>query len=204
MYARLFIFFFVALFLSTINCRKADVPKLANKDKDIRSTIISAYFKTPLKKDNAPLAGFWSVDAAQFSEYIEKTHLKNYEPKPNELSADKIRSNIKDARYFLRIEKDVCDELFFIEGGSFTVRPGRLKKLESAGTMHAYEAIFISKDKTGKPIPEGAVLTGDTKKGEIRLEFTNRKFIFTPEKTSPDELAKKYAHPELSTGLAQY
>lgn len=159
----------------------------ARESSAFRESYIKAFFNSPLKnRDN--FNGFWSVDPHEFAEYIENMYLKDYTPWPNELPPEQVRANIKNSRYFLRIDGDFCDELFVIANGHFSVSAGTMKKLERANDRTAYSVIF----SRGNRDTRGAVLSTFHKQRHLVLEFPEYKLKFHRESESPAVLAERY------------
>lgn len=200
-FSHLFIMF-GALLLSGLAC-KVEKPRPSASRQDLRTNLIKSFFGTQFK-NKGEFNGFWSVDPKEFSEYIELTYLKNYKPLPNEAPAEKVRATVKDARYFLRIEDSLCDELFFIDGGEFTASAGKLRQLEKTHDRTAYAVVFGRYGSTGKRIEEAAILTAFSKPRKILLEFPDRKLNFYPEVRNAASLADQYGKPAFATGLAEY
>ncbi len=145
-----------------------------------RAKFIRAYFNTPVKKPGK-FDGFWSVDAKEFTAHINKN--RGGTPLPAEA---------QNTRYFLRIEGSNCDELYFIDGGDFTMSAGTLKKLETAKGRTAHLVVFNREVPGGARLEQGAIITMFHAEKRIVLEFPDHKLTFFPESEKPATLADKY------------
>jgi hypothetical protein len=170
---------------------------------DIRSKTLRAFFLTPFKSPGLH-NGFWAVDQKNFASYIENDYLKGYKPQPNENKPDKIRANLKLSHYFLRLDNQSCDAIFFIEDGNLLASAGELRMLEKTSDRIAYKIVFGSRDAQGNKQVEHAILIAFKSRKEIVLEFPDRKLHFFPDPRLPEDLAEAYAKPTKITDLAEY
>jgi hypothetical protein len=145
-----------------------------------RANIIRAYFNTPVKSQGK-FDGFWSVDAKEFAAHINKN-----------ASHTPSSANATNTRYFLRIEGQNCDELYFIDGGDFTMSAGTLKKLETAKGRTAQLVVFNRELPGGARIAQGAIITMFHSEKRLVLDFTDHKLTFFPEREKPSSLAERF------------
>lgn len=145
-----------------------------------RARIIKAYFNTPIKKQRK-FDGFWSVDPKEFAAHINKNR-----------SGAPVSAEAQNTRYFLRIEGSNCDELYFVDGGDFTMSAGTLKKLETAKGRTAHLVVFNRELPGGARIEQGAIATMLHAEKRIVLEFPDHKLTFFPENEKSAALAGKY------------
>ncbi len=145
-----------------------------------RAKIIKAYFNTPIKIPGK-FDGFWSADAKEFATHLNKSR-----------SGTPLPADAKNTRYFLRIEGQNCDELYFIDGGDFTMSAGTLKKLESAKGRTAHLVVFKREIPGGVRLEQGAILTIFHAEKRIVLEFPDHKLTFFPESEKPSSLAEQF------------
>lgn len=143
-----------------------------------RAKIIRAYFNSPLKV-KAKFDGFWSVDAKEFAEFLAKSQ-KSTAPATAK------------ARYFLRIEDSYCDELYFADGGDFTMSAGKITKLEAAKGRTVYSVTFNRELPGGVRDNQGAILTVFHSEKRLLLEFPDYKLTFFPEAEKPASLAEQF------------
>ncbi|MFZ5628404.1 MAG: hypothetical protein ACOY5B_04690 [Spirochaetota bacterium] len=143
-----------------------------------RAKIIRAYFNTPLKA-KAKFDGFWSVDAKEYAEFLAQSQ-KSASPAAGQ------------TRYFLRIEGSYCDELYFVDGGDFTMSAGKITKLEAAKGRTAYSVTFNRQLPGGIRENQGAILTVFQSEKRLLLEFPNHKLTFFPEPEKPASLAEQF------------
>lgn len=137
---------------------------------------IRAFLLTPISQVGG-LNGIWSADATEL-----ETLLRTKSPKQS------IQSD--STRYFLRIEKDQCDELFFVNKSQFMVSAGTLKKLETAKRRIDFSVVF-SRDEGGLRRSQGAILTAYADKKKIELTVDGRKLTFSPETHSVENILSK-------------
>ncbi|MBX3720277.1 MAG: hypothetical protein KF713_00425 [Turneriella sp.] len=173
------------LLLPCLTCGK-EKPKTARPKSPGRAHIIRAFFNSPLKVTEK-LDGFWSVDAKEFSDFITKS-------RQGKSGAESFAESIdlKKTRYFLRIEGTFCDELFFVDGGDFTISAGAIKKLESAKDRTAYSVVFNREVPGGIKLSQGAILSWFRAEKRLVLEFPDHKLTFFPETEAPAVLAGQF------------
>ena len=178
---------FAAPFLLCAACIK-EMPRPVSPEKSAaRANIIKAFFNTPIKT-KGPFDGFWSVEAKEFSRLIQKTRNEASTSEKKEISG-------KDTRYFLRIEGSFCDELFFVEGGDYTVSAGTLKRLETTKGRTIYSVVFNREAPGRIKFSQGAILSVFQAEKRLLLEFPDHKLTFFPETESPASLAALYGVP---------
>lgn len=173
-----------------------------NIPKDAQVKLITAYFSAPFS-GKAETDGLWVADRADFAKMIEKKYLAQHKPAPGEISASDIRKNIKDSRYFLRLDGVECDELFLVVGGQATAHPGQ--RMANPARKDSFRVIFVSRDpKDGKIVKTAAEL--HYKRGEdyMLLDAGGQPFRLYREKTAKVNLIAEYAKPALATELPQY
>lgn len=171
---------FIILLCGSLACGKERPGDAIPAKTPERAKIIKAYFNTPVKVQGK-FDGFWSVDAKEFAAYINKNR-----------SGTPLSADAKNTRYFLRIEGKNCDELYFIDGGDFTMSAGTLKKLETAKGRTAHLVVFKRELPGGVRLEQGAVLTMLHAEKRLVLEFPDHKLTFFPELEKPAALAGKY------------
>lgn len=166
------IWLFAALLLQA--CAKPKVDEISFATGEAR--YIRAFLLTPISKVGG-FNGIWSADATEF-----ETLLRTNNPKQS------IQTDL--TRYFLRIEKDQCDELFFVNKSQFMVSAGTLKKLETAKSRTDFSVVF-SRDEGGLRRSQGAILTAYPDKKKIELTVDGRKLTFSPEANSVENILSK-------------
>lgn len=166
---------FLAVFIAFPGCSKEKQIATPAKTPE-RAKTLRAYFNTPLKV-KTKLDGIWSVDAKEYAEFLAKSQ--------------KGGSSVAgQTRYFLRIEGSYCDELYFVDGGDFTMSAGKLTKLETARGRTAYSVTFSRQLPGGIRINQGAILTFFQSEKRLLLEFPEHKLTFFPEPEKPASLAE--------------
>lgn len=168
---------FVIIFLA---CGKGKPQNISPAKTPERAKIIKAYFNTPVKTQGK-FDGFWSADAKEFAAHLNKNR-----------SGEPLSADAKNTRYFLRIEDKYCDELYFVEGGDFTMSAGTLKKLETAKGRTAHLVVFKREVPGGARLEQGAILTMFHSERRIVLEFPDHKLTFFPESEKPASLAEQF------------
>lgn len=155
-------------------CAKPKANEISFTNSEVRH--IRAFLLTPISKIGG-LNGIWSADATEF-----ETLLRTNNPKQS------IQTDL--TRYFLRIEKDQCDELLFVNKSQFMVSAGTLKKLETAKGRTDFSVVF-SRDEGGLKRSQGAILTAYPEKKKIELTVDGRKLTFNPEADSVESILSK-------------
>lgn len=148
-----------------------------------RAKIIKAFFSSPLEAKNE-FDGLWSVDAKEFANFLANSR------KNSSASQSQIRP--ENTRYFLRIEGAFCDELYFVDGGDFTMSAGALKKLETTKDRIFYSVVLNREVPGGIRLNQGAILSMYRAEKRLVLEFPDHKLTFYPESEKPAALAERY------------
>ena len=166
----------------TVACHK-EKPRDAPVNWAARGNIIKAFFTSPLK-GTGKSDGFWSVDAKVFGDFIAKSR--------KDSSGSTSVVNAANTRYFLRIDGSFCDELFFVDGGDFTMSAGTVKKLETTNDRTVYSVVFNREVLGGIKLSQGAILSLFRAERRLVLDFPDHRLTFYPETEKPAILAERY------------
>lgn len=170
-----------AVFCVLLTCGK-EKPQVSTPAKTAeRAQIIRAYFNTPLKT-KAKVDGFWSVDTKEFAAFLEKTQKVTLPTVPD------------STRYFLRIEGSYCDELFFVNGGDFTISAGSFKQLEKTKDRTAFSVVFDRQLPGGIKLNQGAILSVYRPENRLMLAFPDHTLTFFRAAETPGKLAELYGN----------
>lgn len=150
---------------------------------EARAKIIKAFFDSPLQAKNK-IDGFWSVDSKAFADFLAKSRKDSF--------TSQSRLGTENTRYFLRLEGSFCDELYFVDGGDFTMSAGTLKKLETTNDRTIYSVVFNREVPGGIQLSQGAILSLFMQEKRLVLEFPDHKLTFYPEPEKPSALAVRY------------
>lgn len=172
-----------ALLCACLACGR-EKPRAVGPAKSVaRANIIKAFFNSPLK-NKGRADGIWSVDAKEFTDFIQKSR--------KDSSVSSLPVSSETTRYFLRIEGLFCDELFFVDGGDFTMSAGGLKKLEVTKDRTIYSVVFNREIPGGIRLSQGAILTVLHAEKRLELAFPDHKLTFFSAAETPSMLADRY------------
>lgn len=188
--------------LLALGC-KAKPAAGTEKKKTPWEIVRGAYFSTPISTDNK-VNGYWTAKQADFKAYIEARFLRGYKPEALENSAAEIRRNLKDARYFLRINFPACDELFYMSSEEFTVSIGELNIQQVTVDNTKYTVVFRHRNNSGKVVAEKGLLVANAAVTQVELWFGENKLKLYRETKNGTELANQLEKVTPATGLVQY
>lgn len=173
----LFSVLFTAVICTVAACAKTNTAPKGPAKTAMRAKIIEAFFSSPLKIKGS-MNGFWSVDLKEFASHLKKSR--------------KSDINLSMTNYYLRIEGSFCDELFFVDGGDFTMSAGSLKKLESTKDRNIYSVVYNRELPQGTKLTQGGILSAFIDERRIVVEFPDHKLTFFPSDENPAVLSARY------------
>lgn len=181
-------------------CNKPKITQSQNGDPQVR--LITAFLSGSIS-GKTETDGLWIADQDDFAAMIERKFLKEHKPIPGDLSIPAIQKNVRDSRYFLRLDGVECDELFLLLGGLATARPGQKKAHPTI--PDSFRAIFVNVDAKTQQRYNSAAEIRYVRQGDyLVMDMGGKPFRLWREKTSPEELVQTYAKPALATELPQY